>query len=271
MTDAPHTPEGTPREGSLLDERILAPAPKRASWPSRARSRLSGVVVPLWRRPLVRRTLTGAIGVLLGLTALGVFLALRPVPKPDYVTGDMDDLFNYTLLTDEFNRLSVDERLELLTQLRERLGSMDADQSVLMAAFAARIQGELRDQLLENVGRLGVDMVDMYASDYDPNAPADDRRAFLMNSFVELHKRMDKLGGAEREMTDQERLREGFDQAQRDLETLDNADLSGEQAGEIFRFINSTMGANASPHEKVRSAIFMRDMARVLRSGGAPP
>ena len=81
---------------------------------------------------------------------------------------------------------------------------------------------------------------------------------FLMNSFVELHKRMDKLGGAEREMTDQQRLQEGFDQAQRDLETLDNADISGEQAGELFRFVNSTMGGSASPHEKVRAAIFMR-------------
>ncbi len=264
-------PQPTRREDSLLDEEILREPPKRERAAVRLERRVKGAFAGAWARPGVRRALTVTMGVALGAASLAVFLALRPVPQPDYQTGDMDDLFNYTLLTDEFNSLSIDERLELLSQLRDRLESMDGSQSVLLAAFAARIKGEMREQLMENVGRLGVDIVDLHAADYDPTGSAEDKRRYLLTAFVDLHKRMDTLGGRERDMSDEERLQEGFDQAQRDVETLDQADISGEQAGQMFRFANNVMGEHASPHEKARAAVFMRDMSRVLRSGGRAP
>ncbi|MEZ6242511.1 MAG: hypothetical protein R3B57_05650 [Phycisphaerales bacterium] len=260
-----------PREGSLLDEEILREPPKRERLTVRLEGRLRRGVSNAWARPALRRALTITLGVVLGASALTVFLALRPIPQPDYETGDMDDLFNYTLLTDEFNNLSVDERLALLAELRKRLGSMDSGQSVLLAAFAARIKGEMREQLMENVSRLGVDIVDEYAIDYNPAASPEDRREFLLHSFVDLHKKMDKLEGRERDMTDEQRLQEGFDQAQRDLETLENAQITGKQAGQLYGALYSTFGANASPQEQARTALFMRDMSRVLRSGGRAP
>ncbi len=263
--------QSTRREDSLLDEDILREPPERARWAARVEGRVKDSIAGVWARPLVRRTLSVALGAALGITALGVFLALRPIPQPDYAAGDMDDLFNYTLLTDEFNNLSVDERLELLAQLRDRLGSMDAGQSVLLAAFAARIKGEMREQLMENVSRLGIDIVDLHAADYNPAGTPQERREYLLTAFVDLHRRMDKLEGRDRDLSDEERLQEGFDQAQRDLDTLEDAQITGEQAGQLFGVVNDVFGANASQHEKIRSALFMRDMSRVLRSGGGAP
>lgn len=268
MSDAPIHP---PREAPLLDEEILREPPRRERLAARIEGRVRRAAAGAWARPGLRRALSVALGVALGASALGAFLALRPVPRPDYQTGDMDDLFNYTLLTAEFNNLSVDERLELLAQLRDRLGSMNADQSVLLAAFAARIRGEIREQLTENVARLGVDIVDEYAATYNPAEAPAARREYLLRSFVDLHKRMDKLEGRERDLTDEERLQEGYDQAQRDLETIENGRITGEQAGQLFGVVNSVFAERATPHEQARTALFMRDMSRVLRSGGRAP
>jgi len=257
--------------GSLLDDEILAV-------PTRAPRRSLGVPPALkacaaraWAKPLVRRVLTGVMGASIGLGGVGAYLTLRPVPQPDYDADALDSLFDYTLLTDEFNRLSVDERLALLAQLRERLEGMDGNDSVLLAAFAARIKGELREQLMENVSRLGIDLADRYAADYDPRASAKDRDAFLQASFIDLHRRMEELGGSTREKTDEQRMAEGIEQAQRDKEIIESGEISGAQAGEIFAFMTDVVGKHASPHERARTGVFMRDMTRMLRSGSVGP
>ncbi len=270
MTDPRDTPSGPPL-GSLLDEQVLAtPArpPRRRLAPPSA---LRAAGVRAWARPAVRRVITGVMGVSIGLGIVGAYLVLRPVPQPDYDADAIDRLFDYTLLTDEFNRLSVDERLALLSQLRERLEGMGGNDSVLLAAFAARIKGELREQLMENVSRLGIDLADMYAVGYDPRAAPTAREAFLEASFVDLHKRMEALGGSTREMSDEERLAEGQRQAERDLEVIESGAISGRQAGEIFAFMNDVVGQHASAHERARTSVFMRDMSRMLRGNPLGP
>ncbi len=273
MTDTPDnqdSPMGAPM-GSLIDDEIL-------SAPARAPRRTPRVIATIkagaggaWARPVVRRVLTAVCGVSLGLGAVGAYLVFRPVPQPDYDADALDRLFDYTLLTDEFNRLSVDERLVLLGQLRERLEGMGGNDSVLLAAFAARIKGELREQLMENMSRLGIDLADKYAASYNPRASVDEREAFLQASFIDLHKRMDTLGGSTRDMSDEDRLADGFKQAERDLEVIDSGAISGEQAGEIFGFMNDVVGKHASPHERARTSVFMRDMSRMLRGNPVGP
>ena len=260
MTDTPPNPMG-----SLLDEQTLTQprATRKRSAPLAAGLRAKAAAA--WARPVLRRAITGVLGVTLGLGGVGVFMALRPVPTPDYDADALDALFDYTLLTEEFNRLSVDERLALLAQLRERLEGMDGSESVLLAAFAARIKGELREQLMRNVSRLGIDLADRYAADYDPRASVEDREAFLRASFIDLHRRMEELGGSTREKSDEERLAEGVEQMKRDQEIIESGAISGQQIGEAFAFMNDAIGKHASPHERARTAVFMRDMTRVLR------
>src|SRR5262245_2577613 len=74
--------------------------------PVRLRTPLFGVAWWRWR---VARYTTLAVLLLSG--SLAAYLLLRPVPQPDYAADPMDDVLNYTLLTDEFNKLPVDKRL----------------------------------------------------------------------------------------------------------------------------------------------------------------
>ncbi|HQQ58924.1 MAG TPA: hypothetical protein PKV60_06865, partial [Thermomonas sp.] len=63
---------------------------------------------------------------------------------PDYATADMGDLLDYTFITDDFNKLPIEQRLELIRDLIKRFSTMEGSESVLMAQWAAMIGGDLR-------------------------------------------------------------------------------------------------------------------------------
>src|SRR2546423_1864572 len=84
------------------------------------------------------------------IVGVGAYFAFRPVPQPDYRKDNLRKVFNYTLLTDEFNRLPIEKRLELIGQLVQRMKGMSAGDSTLLAAFAAGIAGKARAQIEEN-------------------------------------------------------------------------------------------------------------------------
>lgn len=229
-----------------------------------ARERFDRAVVWSRRRP---RT-AGAIGVAAALmVASGLWLALRPVPKPDYSKDRIDAIFRYTLLTDEFNRLPIEERVELVGMLVGRVKSMGAGDSTLLAAFAAGIAGAAREQLEENASRLAIDLWDKYASEYE-KLPADQREGFLDMAFVEFSKTMEALGGEVRDVSDAERLAEARREAAQGAER----GMPGRFVGRMFGIMNSNIGGHASPLERARGAQMMRDMTRRLRgqpiSGG---
>src|SRR5262245_35712609 len=98
-----------------------------------------------------RRTVAvlGAVVVLAGVT-VGI-ASLWPRATPDYLEDDMDDVLDYTLLSEEFNNLPVQRRLELIKDLVQRLKTLSADDSAVMAAFAATIREQMRRQMERNV------------------------------------------------------------------------------------------------------------------------
>ncbi|MEO0483475.1 MAG: hypothetical protein AAF138_07595 [Planctomycetota bacterium] len=79
--------------------------------------------------------------------ALVLWLALRGPSKPNFEIADLDDVLGFALLEDSFNDLPVEERIELVGTMVGRFQSMDAGDSVLLAAFAAGVTGEAREQL----------------------------------------------------------------------------------------------------------------------------
>lgn len=255
---------------SLLDEIAAAPAPRRPSLAARLRARAAARWLAVrsdpvrWRRARALAISAGAAAaVALGL---GLYLWLRPVPRPDYLNDDLDSVLNYTLLTEEFNRLPVEERLKLIGELVQRFRGMSANDSVLMAAFAAGIAGAARDQLMENGSRLAVDVWDKFAADY-AKVPPESREQYLDRSFVEFTKMMEGLGGKPRNISDEERLAEGRRQAARDLEVMRSGDRGprNEDMGRMFTFMNQDVGRHATPAQRVRGQQMMRDMTRRLR------
>ncbi|MCH9057721.1 MAG: hypothetical protein IIB55_03730 [Planctomycetes bacterium] len=205
------------------------------------------------------------------LLALSLWLWLRPYPEPDFATGRIDALMNFTLLRDEFNRLSVEDRLRLLGQLRERLSGLTAGESVLLAAFAGGIMHEARDQLEQNMSRLAIDMWDQYARDYQHVQP-DRRGQYLDDAYIGIVRAMETLGGQPSDKSDSVILREAHTQARRHLHpTRRGEGPSGAAMGILFSVLSDSVGQHAGPQQRQRGQLMMRDMARRMRgetSGG---
>ena len=212
--------------------------------------------------------IAGGIVLAIGLSVGGYFL-FRPTPKPDYLKARLDSVFNYTLLTDEFNNLPVEERLRLISQLVERLKGMSAEDSLLMGAFAAGIAGKAREQIEENVSRLAIDVWDKYAKDYGA-VPEGEREEYLENAFVDFTKMMEGVAGQTRDISDEERLAEGKRQAERDKRAMSdpNRQPGGEALGRFFSFMNNNVGSHATPQQRMRGQLMMRDMVRYFRDPG---
>lgn len=190
------------------------------------------------------------------------------VHQPDYEDDGLDLVLDYTLLTDEFNKLPIKERLALLQQLVDRMKSMDAGDSAMMAAFAAGIAGKAREQLMENASKLAIDMFDQYADKYD-TVPPEDREKYIEDSMLDLVKTVESLGrgGVPRDVPDDERLADMKRDAQRDQKRMAEGDRqeTGKFAGRVFEFMQSNVGTNASPEQRAKGTLLMRDMTRHLR------
>ncbi len=248
---------------SLLEDARPANAPPRSPRPPGALARKLGALRahPRFRR---RATIAGALAV----AAIGVALYswLRPVPQPDYASDGMDEIFNYTLLTDEFNALPVRERLELIGQLVARLKGLSAGDSALMAAFAAGIAGAAREQLEENLSRLAVDAWDLKAAEYARVGP-EDREAFLKQAYADFQKMLEAAGGRVRDVPDEKRVEEGFREASRGVRDMQDPARrpDTEQLGRLMTFMESRVGGHANPAQRARGAQMLRDMSRMFR------
>lgn len=266
---------------SLLDSLEL-PGPANAA-PTLPLSRrlIDGLTGPVRRRiggwwgkvkqdPLRYRRAVRAIWAASAIAVVGVgigaYFVLRPVPQPDYLDDDLDDVLGYTLLTDEFNNLPIEQRLKLIGELVSRLKTMSAGDSELMAAFAAGLAGAARDQLMENGSRLAVDTWDKYAADYN-QVEEGKREEFVDASFVEFTKMMEAIGGQPRDISDAERLAEAKRQAQRDIKNMNEPGQRppAEVIGRMFTFMNQDVGQHANPQQRARGQQLMRDMSRRMR------
>lgn len=203
--------------------------------------------------------------IVLVLAVIGAWLVFRPTPMPDYKRDSIKKVFSYTLFTDEFNKLPIEKRLELLQMIVERIRGMSAGESALLAAFAAGIAGKAREQLEENASRLAIDMWDRYARDYN-KVPDADRGAYLDRAFIEMGRAMETVGGDVREVSDADRLAEGRQQAQRDLEMLRTGRGPSTRAlSRMFTLARDDVGGHANPAQRTRGQLMMRDMIRRLR------
>jgi len=252
---------------SLLEPEAFPEAPVRAR-----RRPLKVVIRERWARldPGRRRRLVLAGRIALGLAVvgggIGAYFALRPVPKPDYETAPIDEIFSYTLLTEEFNRLPVEERVRLVGQIVQRIKTMGSSDSALLAAFAAGIMGQAREQLQHNASRLAVDLWDKYAVDYS-RVPEAERDEYLDTMMVEFTRTMEGVAGESRDVSDEERLGEMREQARRDQEALRDPERAptGRQMSRMFTFMNEGVGSSASPAQRVRGQQLMRDVVRHFR------
>lgn len=216
---------------------------------------------------IIKKRIT-IVGTILALaTGVTLYFVLRPMPKPDYDKDRLDNVFKYTLLTEQFNNLPVEERMKLIGQLVGRLKSMSSGDSMLMASFAAGIAGSARQQIERNASRLAIDSWDKYAKGYG-DVPDADKGAYLDKTIVEFSKMMEALGGRSRDISDEERLAE----VKRDIaKEKDRISKPGNKPGTSdfargFQMLDNNVGSHAAPAQRSRGALLMRDMGRHLRN-----
>ncbi|MBL0921631.1 MAG: hypothetical protein IBJ10_05820 [Phycisphaerales bacterium] len=192
--------------------------------------------------------------------------ALRPINAPDALRDPMRDVLGFALLSDDFNKLPIEERLRLVMDLAQRLQGLSAGDSALLAAFAAGIRGEARDRLERNVRTLGVDMMTSYANRYS-KVPEADRAQFMDEMVVEWSKMMEQLTGQTRDVDDAQRLQEMKDQANRDAERArqNNRPLTADRAANFFTMMQEDIATYADANQRAQTARFFRDMTRHLR------
>lgn len=258
-----------PSHGSLLEGLsgipgdLHAPASRAELSPAAPQARTPSPLAALWSDRRVRYSTLAALLLAAGLSA---YLLLRPVPQPDYATAPMNDVLDYTLLTDDFNKLPVEKRLDLIKELIARLKGMSGDDSMLMAMFAAGIDTDkLREQLMKNASLVAIDLWDKYARDYK-NVPADQQDAYLDTMFLDFSKLMESMAGISSDKPDEQRLKEARDQAKADQNAFSTG--KGPTGGQLARmtdFLRNGMGKNSSPQQQQRGQQLMRDLTRHLR------
>ncbi len=261
------TSPAQPALGSLLDDPSLeaigsgggarppaGPKPKRSFWPEPMRR--------LWNKPRLRWSILGGLVLAIAITA---FVFLRTKPQPDFADAPMDDVLDYALLTEDFNHLPIDKRLALIKELVDRVKSMSADDSAMMAMFAASIEGKMREQLERNVTLLAADMWDKYAWDYT-HAPPEKRGEQLDQTFLDMTKMLESVAGVQNNKTDEERLADARAHAERDQDMFATGKgPTGTQMARMAAGMRQTMLKNGSPQQQARGQQLMRDMTRHLR------
>jgi len=268
MTDEPRI------TGSLLDDEEAVSSIGAVRTPRSLRGRLRTVQSALverchaaWARPAWRAAIMGASSVAALALGLGLYLAIRPVPKPDYQRADLGRVFDYTLLTEEFNNLPVEERIALISQLYGRVRDMSASESVVVAQFFAGIAGEARAQLERNAGKLLIDAADSVAKDYAA-VPPEDRAGYLDDAYVRLVRLTEPFDSSIGDKTDEEILDRGRRDAGRNQEALDSGEVSAQDASRMMVFMDRQSRNSASVTQQQRLTLFMRDMSRRLREPG---
>lgn len=266
MTDEHTQPNGMP---SLIDDLGAVVPEKAAAGPKRGALErfIAAQTATPEKAKRFKGILGGAVGLAIGGGIVWTTLALMPVPKPDYDTGAIGDVLGYTLLTTEFDALPLEERIDLIGQVVKRIEQMDAKEGTLMAAFAAGIMGEARDQLEANAAGVMLDIWDEFAPGYQRITDPADKEAYLEQATADMIRLFERMDGDPTTRTDEELLANAREQAQRDQERFNDPMRGPSSAGiaRIATFMNRELGDRATPQQRARIGKISRDMTRYLR------
>jgi hypothetical protein len=258
--------EGERAAGSLLDDlgagAVVVP---RASVAARV-----GIGEVLGRARRSRWVWAGVGAAVVAAGGWGLWAnwrAIFPRATPNVAEGDIEEALDFTLVSAEFNKLSVAERLRIVRELMGRLRSGSAEDSALIAAFAAGITGAAREQLRENAERLFIDVWSDAASRYAAVAP-EDREKFLEEAFLEFGKLAEDLGAEPTQEKDADRLKKGREDAKQELARAQQGEqrLTQERAQRFFGFMTERGLGKTSPVQRQAMQTMQRDMVRMLRN-----
>ena len=229
--------------------------------------RLQAAIAPYTGSPRFMQRL-GIGGVVSAVVAFGIggYLYWDLHHKPNYALDPIDDVAEFTFLRDDFNNLSIDERLKLIREFADRIRSASSSDSAMLASFAAGISGKAREQIAANASRLMLDMVDRSAIEYASLTGAD-REKFLEKSVLEWTRIADQVAGRG-DRTDEEILadiKKETEQREKMRERM-GPERSARMASGIMSFLNNNVAKHSNPIQQQRTLQMMADVNKHFAS-----
>lgn len=245
---------------SLLSEQERAGPVAVAAGPSLS-ERLRGAIAPYASSPTFVRRVGGGVAAAAAIAiGVGGYLYWDLHHKPNYALDPIDDVAEFTFLRDDFNNLSIDERLKLIREFADRLRDASSSDSAMLASFAAGISGKAREQIAANASRLMLDMVDRSAIEY-ANLTGVEREKFLEKSVIEWTRIADQVAGRG-DRTDDEILadiKKETEQREKMRERM-GPERSARMASGIMSFLNNNVAKHSNPIQQQRTLQMMADV-----------
>jgi len=190
-------------------------------------------------------------------------------PAPRDMEAPLARALETALLDREFNSLPLETRLQIAKDLVERLRTMGAEESALLAAFAAGVSGSAREQLEKNLTELMTDVMRRQAEEY-ADAPPQERAKAMEEALLELFRLRDELDptASEDGPTPEERLERMKERSRRDAAEQAGKpyrQTGADDASRLFDRVGDGMMEGRPPAERARMIRFMRDSVRYLR------
>jgi hypothetical protein len=211
------------------------------------------------------RTVATVAGVLFLLSVLIMvwWLGSRWRPPPSIFDSPVDDVLGYLAL-DDFNSLSLEERMRYLTEFAGRFQGFAQDESASAAAFLAGITGPTREQMRQNARILVKDVLLEGAEGYFAVSEAD-RGKFLDDWMAGWQRKAEEMIGQGADgRSDEERAAEIRADAREDMTRERDTDripgLDERAAQRFIGFWQSDVDSASTPREQGQIIRFLDDL-----------
>lgn len=223
--------------------------------------RLQAAITPYTSSPkFMQRLGAGVVAATMLALCVSGYLYWERHHKPNYALDPIDDVAEFTFLRDDFNNLSIEERLKLIREFADRIRSASSSDSAMLASFAAGISGKAREQIAANASRLMLDMVDRSAIEYS-SLTGEEREKFLEKSVLEWVRIRDQVAG-QGERTDKEifaEIKKENEQREKMRERM-GPEGSARMASGIMSFLNNNVAKHSNPIQQQRTLQMMADV-----------
>jgi hypothetical protein len=218
-------------------------------------------------RQLVTNRRTIVVAATIALIGAASWLVADRLPRkpPNIFDTPVDGVLSY-LSEEDFNHLSVDERLAFLQDVIKRFTQMNQSDSAVASAFFAGLTGPANEKLIGNARILGKDILVQGASEFLAMKSEKDRAAFLDQWIVKWFRLGDDLGGDPSGMSDQQILERLGKQGRRDLQR--GVEIDARMAQQLTEFWERDVASVASPKEQAQIYQFLPAIRSHLLSQG---
>jgi len=214
-----------------------------------------------------RRWTVGGVLVLLLATFVVVYQLFFSHYRrlPSIFDAPVDNIFGF-MSEEEFNALSVDERMSIIRDILSRFSGVNQGDSAVAAAFLAGLSGPAMEKLANNARILGKDVLLEGAGEWATLLTEAEKEAFLDQWIVKWVRFAEESGGRDSNQTDQQILDRMTRQAKRDVER--NQNIDADMAQQVIDFWRQDIASVTTPLEQAQLYQFVpaiRD--RLLRRG----